>query len=134
MKIIDDVLIVLEQSTCSGNELFLTGNLDRKMYLAVNKVLEAAGGKRNKKTKSHVFDSDASDRIEQIILTGEVVVVKDEYDFFPTPKHVVALMFENVVVDNSTKLLEPSAGRGAIAEFAKRLGACVKCYLSRKQN
>lgn len=46
------------------------------MYLAVNKVLEAAGGVWNKKTKCHIFDKDAEERIDQIILTDEIDILE----------------------------------------------------------
>lgn len=68
MKIKDEVLKVLSNARVSGNELYLQGQLDRPMYVAVNKVLEASGGKRNKSAKCHIFGKDAEERIDEIIL------------------------------------------------------------------
>lgn len=120
MKISNDVLLVLESAIVDGNNLTLTGQLDRKMYVAVNKVLEAAGGKWNKKLKVHVFDTDASERIEEILLTGEVEVPKDDFDFFPTPQKVVEAMIDvsgiRVSPNEDYLILEPSGGRGAISD------------------
>ena len=45
MKIADDVLAVLSAAETNGNKLLLVGQLDRKMYVKANEVLEAAGGK-----------------------------------------------------------------------------------------
>lgn len=47
-------------------------------------MLEAAGGKWNRKARAHVFAADASDRMDQIILSGAVEVPKDEFNFFPS--------------------------------------------------
>lgn len=56
MNIDSKVLDVLGNSTMDGNSLKLTGQLDRSLYVAVNKVLELAGGKWNRKSQSHLFD------------------------------------------------------------------------------
>lgn len=81
-------------------------------------MIEAAGGKWNRKAKAHVFDIDASDRIEQIILTGDVVVPKDDFEFFPTPPDVVRHVIHLADIRNGMMVLEPSAGQGAIAKAA----------------
>ncbi len=119
MKIEQDVLGVLARAQVAGSMLKLTEQLDRSLYTRTNKVLEAAGGKWDRKAGAHVFDADASDRIEQILLTGDVVVPKDEYDFFPTPPAVVMEMLAVANVQPGARVLEPSAGRGNIAlQFA----------------
>jgi len=50
----EDVLRVLSAVDISGNEVIILGHLDRKLYLAVNKVLDRIGGKWNRKAKTHV--------------------------------------------------------------------------------
>lgn len=127
MKVSNDVLKVLSQSTTNGNALVLPYNLERNMYTQVNKVLEASGGKWNKKAKAHLFDIDASDRIEQIILTGEVEIPKDEFNYFPTPNTVVDRLMELAEIEKGMEVLEPSAGQGAIADACVKAGACVDC-------
>ena len=77
MRVDNAVLAVLSVAATEGNQLFLTGQLDRKLYEKTNKVLESAGGKWNPKAKAHVFESDAADRIDQIIVSGEVEIPKD---------------------------------------------------------
>lgn len=115
MRVSDDVLQVLSAARVEGNLLFLTGQLDRKLYERTNKVLEAAGGKWNRKVKAHVFTHPADDRVDQIILTGEVEVPKDEFNFFPTPEDLAQRVAERAQIEPRMMILEPSAGRGALA-------------------
>ncbi|WP_150547147.1 methyltransferase [Citrobacter amalonaticus] len=114
MRVDNEVLNVLSAAECNGPQLFLTGQLDRNLYTRTNKVLEAAGGKWNRKAKAHIFDTDASDRIEQIILTGDVVVPKDDFEFFPTPPEIARRVVDLAEITNEMQVLEPSAGRGAL--------------------
>lgn len=114
MRVDNEVLNVLSAAECNGPQLFLTGQLDRNLYTRTNKVLEAAGGKWNRKAKAHIFDTDASDRIEQIILTGDVVVPKDDFEFFHTPPEIARRVVDLAEITNEMQVLEPSAGRGAL--------------------
>ena len=115
MRVEDDVLAVLSRARTDGSALQLTEQLGRDMYLRTNKVIEAAGGKWNRKAKAHLFEGDAAERIDQVILTGTVAVPKDEFNFFPSPPAVVARLLELAGVRPSMQVLEPSAGTGAIA-------------------
>jgi hypothetical protein len=54
------VVAALQNADIVGNKLFLPEQLDTKLYEAVNKALEDAGGSWNKKAKGHVFQSDPS--------------------------------------------------------------------------
>jgi predicted RNA methylase len=128
MRVEDDVLAVLSRAETNGNALMLTGHLDRKMYERTNKVLEAAGGKWNRKAKAHLFDDEAANRVDQIILSGEVDVPKDEFNFFPSPPVVVVRLMALADVRHGMRVLEPSAGQGAIAYACADAGATVDCY------
>ena len=128
MRVEDDVLAVLSRAETNGNALVLIGQLDRRMYERTNKVLEAAGGKWNRKEKAHIFDDEAANRVDQIILSGEVEVPKDEFNFFPSPPDVVARLMELADVSQGIRVLEPSAGKGAIAYACAEAGATVDCY------
>jgi predicted RNA methylase len=121
MKVSNDVLAVLSGAQTNANALALVGQLDRKLYAATNKVIEAAGGKWNRKAKAHLFDGDAAERIDQIILTGDITIPQD-FGYFPTPTAVVARLVELADVPGNARLLEPSAGRGNIA--SAYLGIC----------
>lgn len=128
MQVSSDVLAVLSAANLDGQNLFLTGQLDRKLYERTNKVLEAAGGKWNRKAKAHVFDAPAVDRVDQIILTGSVVVPKDEFNYFPTPPALVDRLMVLASIKPGMRMLEPSAGKGAIAYPCAEAGAVVDCF------
>jgi predicted RNA methylase len=120
VRVDDDVLAVLSSAIVDGSALTLTGQLDRKMYEKVNKILDACGGKWNRKAKAHLFDGDAGSRIDEVILSGQVEVPKDEFNYFPSPPSVVARIMEIAAIQSGMRVLEPSAGQGAIAmEVAK---------------
>jgi hypothetical protein len=139
MQISNDVLNVLENCRCEGNVLFLPNQrLDRKMYVSVNKVLEAAGGKWNKKQKGHVFTDDPSEVIESVILTGEIHVVnaKKEFQFFETPAWLAKEMVQAANIWPEEYVLEPSAGRAAIANAIHAIEpeAYLHCYELNPEN
>lgn len=117
MKISNDVANVLANSEIEGNRLFLPpGQLERKLYLSVDKVLKAIGGKWNRKEKAHLFPESVEDIIEEILQTGEYVHAKNEYNFFETPEPLAKRLIEMAGVNGGT-ILEPSAGHGAIAKY-----------------
>jgi len=118
MNIEKPILRIIEQGTTEGNLYFLPKiQLDRKTYLAVNKVLENLGGKWNRKQKAHVFQSDILDRIDNVLLTGEVVDPKKEFQFFETPPELAKRLVEMANIQPGESVLEPNAGRGAIAKY-----------------
>jgi 16S rRNA G966 N2-methylase RsmD len=128
VKIENAVLDVLGNASINENALVLTGTLDRKLYVAVNKVLELAGGKWNRSAKAHIFPSDAAEIMDQIILTGEIQNKKQELGYFPTPSKVVARLLELAEIEQGMLVLEPSAGQGAIAVEMAKLDATVHCF------
>ena len=114
-QIQNDVLSVLSTLDIDGNNVTITASLDRKLYLAVNKVLERIGGKWNRKAKAHVFDIDPTDRLNNTIESGELdPIVKTGY--FPTPSVIVDKMIELADIKQGQLILEPSAGQGHIAD------------------
>jgi hypothetical protein len=117
MQIASEVLAVLSAAQVDGCHVALTGQLDRKLYERTNKVLEAAGGKWNRKARAHVFDGDAAERMDQIILSGSVEVPKDEFNFFPSPPAVIERLMELADIEPGMRVLEPSAGQGAIVHW-----------------
>lgn len=128
MKVEHDVLAVLSRAQIAENRLVLTGQLDRKLYERTNKVLEAAGGVWNRKAKAHLFEGCASTRIEQVILTGSIEIPKDEFEFFPTPADLAIELVNWAEPKADTLALEPSAGRGGIANPMRDAGLRVHCY------
>lgn len=117
MKIDTEYLKVIDQSTIKDNKLFLPDmQLDRKTYLGVNKVLESLGGKWNRKEKCHIFPNDIEDAINEAMLTGEYTDQKKEFNFFETPEDIAKKLVELACIKTGDVVLEPSAGKGAIAQ------------------
>lgn len=118
MRVSNDVTTILSASTFEGLLLFLPdGQLDRKMYMAVNKVLTDLGGKWNRSKKAHVFTIDPADIIDEICLTGEYTTRKKELQFFETPPQLAADLVEMAEIKDGERVLEPSAGHGRIAKL-----------------
>jgi predicted RNA methylase len=118
MRISDDVANVLANSMIEGNKLFLPdGQLDRKLYVAVNKVLTAIKGKWNRSARAHIFADSPAEIIDNILLTGEYTDEKKEFQFFETPRELATRLVEMAEIKNGERVLEPSAGRGRIAEL-----------------
>ncbi|MFD7015200.1 methyltransferase [Streptomyces sp. NPDC059928] len=119
MKISDAVLDVLSRAHTDGSHLTLFEQLDRSEYLAVDKVLKAAGGTWNRSAGAHLFPTSAADAVEALLLTGEVCRPQD-FGYFPTPAPVVEELLSLADLRTGDEVLEPSAGRGAIAAEAAR--------------
>lgn len=122
MKIENEVLGVLGRSefTDGGTKLRLPGQLDRKLYLKTNKVIEALGGKWERKTQSHVFGKDAAAELATALEEGSVDVPKDEWDFYETPPQVIERMIIESRLQSGARCLEPSAGTGNIIRTLHR--------------
>ena len=118
MKTIEqDVLKIIANSKIEDKVLFLPPErLDRKVYEKVNMVLSQIGGKWNRKQGGHVFEDDPADAIDEILLTGQVLDKKKEFQFFPTPKKIAKLICDMAQITKKCDCLEPSAGTGNIAE------------------
>lgn len=93
------------------------GQLDRKLYEAVNKGLDALGGKWNRGKGGHVFTTDPRQQIAAMLDTGMVKV--ERAGFFRTPREVVEQMLDMLERTVGEKVLEPSAGDGAICDVLK---------------
>lgn len=128
MKIKNEVANILANSTINGNSLFLPeGQLERNLYLDVNKVLMAIGGKWNRKEKAHVFGESPESIVEQILLSGEYVDQKKEYQFFETPLKIVCKLVSRACLIDGESILEPSAGRGNIAiHIGRKYCDCIE--------
>ncbi|MBK4735961.1 methyltransferase [Noviherbaspirillum pedocola] len=130
MRIDTQVLNVLSNCTTDGRFLKLPGQLERSLYTKTNKVLEAAGGTWNRKAAAHVFDQDAADAMDIIILTGEVASLKSKaqiFNYFPSTPPIAKSVIVKARIEAGMEVLEPSAGRGALAFPAADCGAIVDC-------
>src|SRR5210317_1704180 len=105
---------VLDQCRVEGNNVFLPDiQLERPLYVEVDKALKGMGGKWNRGVKAHVFPSDPSALLGRV-QNGETINLKKEFQFFETPEDLAIQMADLLEVDASCNILEPSAGRGAL--------------------
>lgn len=125
LKFSDDVLAVLRNMTWSDDGLigYLHGQLDRPLYVATNKALDAMGGKWNRGKGGHVFKTDPRASVEGLLDNGTLTVARD--GFFDTPKAIVDRMVS--LVWPTGAVLEPSAGMGAIADNLPQVYSDLTC-------
>jgi predicted RNA methylase len=119
-----DVLEVLKRSQITGNELRLPGQLDRPLYAKVDKVLNALGATWNRKAKAHLLSQGATDTIRSALDAGRVTFASD-LGYFPTPDSIARDLVERANIQPGMKVLEPSAGAGAIVAPLLAVGAVV---------
>ena len=137
----EEVLAILSTAKVEANCVKLTcGNLSvskegRKLYVEVNKALEAIGGKWNRKAQGHIFASDPEAALDNAILTGQVTP-PSKNGYFPTPKHIVMRLCDMADLKPGQDALEPSAGQGAISTELYHRGckvfACEMLEANRK--
>lgn len=123
MQVTPNVLNVLDLGLrIDGCNVVIHEQLEPKLYRAVNKVLEACGGKWNRKAKAHVFDSDPTGLIEAVVDSSEVMTARD-VGFFETPVELARELVDMARVRPNDVCLEPSAGTGRIVEALIEAGA-----------
>jgi predicted RNA methylase len=127
VKIDATITDILDRSEIRHGRLILPQQLDRAVYARVNKALVAAGGKWNRAAGAHVFAEDPRDVVEAMILTGEIISVKQAFGYFATTPEVLARLMEHAALESGQTLLEPSAGCGVIARAGLAAGAVVDC-------
>lgn len=117
----------LRVAEATATTITLKGQLDRKVYVEVNKVLTriGGGGRWDRKAGAHVYASDP--RPDLAALIGEdpdaEIAMPEDADkiasFWRTPPDIVEEMLVRAGVSGAgprAMVLEPSAGDGAIAD------------------
>lgn len=113
-------MAVLRASKIDGNILIIpTAPLERSLYEAVNKAIVNAGGNW-KRGKGHVFPSDPRSRLGLMLETGVSVDEKKKFQAFYTPAGLAAQVVELACIEEGDRVLEPSAGHGALASEVVR--------------
>lgn len=131
LKISDAQVSLLEQVQCDGDTLSLKplGQLDRKVYTDLDKVLREAGGRWSRRLRVHVFDrQSAAEVVDRLILSREVTSAKRAFQEFFTPPELIARMIAQAKVKPGQRALEPSACLGGIAFALTDAGAMVSAY------
>ena len=92
-EISDEVRDVLARSTITATSVKLpSGQLERKLYEAVNKALEGAGGRWDRKSKAHLFDRDPREVLGLAVETGKAVNLRTKLQAFYTPPELAEKM------------------------------------------
>ena len=113
----DEVRDILSRADIGGHSVVLPpGQLERKLYEAVDKVLTGLGGKWDKKTRSHRFLDDPRPALEEVLATGQGRTLQQETQLFPTPAPLAARMVDLADIQPGERVLEPSAGTGRILD------------------
>ncbi|WP_327385511.1 class I SAM-dependent methyltransferase [Streptomyces sp. NBC_01207] len=126
MKIDDDVLDAIRNARCDGPALYLSGQLEDRLYQRVNLALSAVGGKWDRWKRAHVFPINAAEAVAGLLAEGEVTT-DAERGYFPTPSALVDEILDLADLQTGQEVLEPSAGTGAMAERIADRGAVVDC-------
>jgi len=117
LKVDSDVIEILKGAEIDGNRLRITQRLDRAMYQKVNKTIAGLGGKWSAKEKAHIFEKDVEEIIREVCTSGEYKDIKSDFQFFPTPAELARKVVALAEIRDGEQCLEPSAGRGGIAQF-----------------
>lgn len=130
LTVSDDVMGVLRRSQLTHDRVQLPKEiLPRPLYIRVNQILEAAGGRWDRKAKAHVFPHDPRPVLGIAVESGAISFTdrKQEYQQFFTPPGLAARVVEEAEVARGMSVLEPSAGAGALAGPVSSLGARLTC-------
>lgn len=132
---------VLQACTVEGNIIKLPAQqLERKLYEEVADSLKKIGGAwKGGKVFGFVFKTDPTELLSKIA-EGEKINIKQDYQFFPTPAAVADRMIEEALdfkkdlicyvnlESQLVKVLEPSAGQGALIDALYREIGQVQVY------
>jgi protein-L-isoaspartate O-methyltransferase len=129
----DTVVEVLARSKVSDDLVVLPDQLERALYEKVNRALTALGGKWNRRRGGHVFLSGQpiSDELAAIVDGG--VLERMLTGYFPTPRPLAEQLIELGDVRPEHLVLEPSAGRGAIADLLAHIVPADRLYIVERE-
>lgn len=131
VRIPDEALAVLSSCTVVERKIgtgvsLPFGQLDRKLYLKVNEVLNDVGGQWNRKEGVHVFPGlgpqQVLEKLDDVILSGEIAPLRKN-GFFPTPVVIADLMADRLELYKDHCILDPEFGTGRLIEACLRAGA-----------
>ena len=130
MRLPNDVIESIRLMAVDGNRLELPAKkIDN--YSAVRRVLLKAGGVYKK--NGFVFADPAE--IQARLTCGEVVNDKKKFQEFFTPPEVADLLIREARIEDHTRVLEPSAGQGALARLIEaRYKVTVECVELQAKN
>jgi tRNA A58 N-methylase Trm61 len=119
-KVSPEALSVLSNLEYCGSLVKIKDKLARPLYTEVNEVLEALGGKWNRKQQGHTFAGDPHAAVDQIIVDGEFSDEKRDFEFFATPDAVGDVVVKKADLQPDDLVLEPSCGDGTLMQAILR--------------
>lgn len=119
VEISADVEAVLRAGSWRGPVFILPdGQLARPLYVAVDKVLKALGGKWNKGAGGHAFADDKAAELLAALDAGAIIDTKKTLEQFFTPPWLAKKLAAALNPKPGSLVLEPSAGGGALVVAA----------------
>lgn len=130
----DEVRTALAEAVVDGATVRLVGKLDRRTYAATDKALRALGGKWDRKAGAHVFPSAPGEALAALLAGGAMPAIPKAphqvEGYFATPDALAQLVVEAYTDIPSLSLfarvLEPSAGDGALVRAVRRVNPAVE--------
>ena len=89
--------------------------------------MAAGGGRWDRKSGTHVFTRDPRELLEGAVKDGRAVNIRQTLQAFYTPAFLAEKMAGLARIGSGDRVLEPSAGEGALADAARALGGVVDC-------
>lgn len=120
-------ILTSEATVCDGNALTIAGQLPAAQYAEIKRVLEAAGGKWDKRAQATLFPGDAAAALAALLAGDRVVSAAEADQWYPTPAEIAGELAELALFEPGMEVLEPSAGLGALAREAIAAGCTVDC-------
>lgn len=130
--------IIKDCTIADGNVIKLPNiQLDRADYLKVKKLFESNGGKwKGGKTQGFIFETDTESILARL-QGGDTSNRKKKFQFFETPADIARKLAVRLGdVEPTHRILEPSAGRGALikAVLEEWPEQTVDCYELMEEN
>jgi len=121
----DELQNVLSECVASENTISPPRRvLDPVLYANLKKIMTDNLGKwKGGNSQLFVFPFNSKNLLDKL-LQGERPNFRREWHYFPTPESVIDQMLNICIPSPSERLLEPSAGRAAIVEYAKSFMQC----------
>lgn len=134
-RVDERVVGALAGAMIEGHDVRLVKQLPPALYKKVSALLQEMGAAWVTSKQAHVFAQPASEVLNALIATGYAFTRKD-YEFFETQPLEVHRVMTLAGIEPGMDVLEPSAGRGAMALMAAEIVGKehVQCYELMPQN
>jgi predicted RNA methylase len=124
MIIQQETIEALKLIEVDGKTARITQQLNRSLYLNVDKALSALGGTWSRKQRCHEFDEDCSITLADAIALGQIEDPKKIFQLYETPLDLAKDMIDSLD-GHGLSMLEPSAASGRIVQASVNKGHSV---------